>query len=456
MFLRKNIVICGSGIAGISTAYHLAVKYCVQDILIIDQFSPLSLTSDQSSECFRNWWPGPDDAMVRLMNHSLDIMESLAVEIGNVFNLDHRGYLYLTEDCDRIPEIISESRKITKFGAGPLRIHQGRSELDSYQIPARSGYQTKLWGADLITHRSLIQKVYPFLSRDIVAALHVRRAGWLSAQQLGMYLLEQAKSKGVQYLQGRIEKISTTGNRIESLTLSDGSQIKPDIFINAAGPFARNIGRMMGADLPIFCELHHKVSFKDHLDVIPRDAPLLIWMGSQHLPWSGKESEELNADAEFSWMLNELPAGVHTRPEGGPDSKTVLMLWEYRSKVMQPEFPIPEEPFYTEIILRGLKKMIPGINAYIERTPRPVIDGGYYTKTRENRPLIGPLPVKNAYIIGALSGFGIMAACGAGDLLASIITGGQLPDYAPSFSLDRYKDPIYLEKLTKWGSSGQL
>ena len=63
-------------------------------------------------------------------------------------------------------------------------------------------------------------------------------------------------------------------------------------------------------------------------------------------------------------MLDKLPAGVHTRPEGGPDSQTVLMLWEYRSNIMEPEFPIPKEPFYSEIILRGLKKMIPGINAY--------------------------------------------------------------------------------------------
>ena len=32
-----------------------------------------------------------------------------------------------------------------------------------------------------------------------------------------------------------------------------------------------------------------------------------------------------------------------------------------------------------------------------------VIDGGYYCKTQENRPLVGPLPVAGAYMIGALS-----------------------------------------------------
>ena len=65
-----------------------------------------------------------------------------------------------------------------------------------------------------------------------------------------------------------------------------------------------------------------------------------------------------------------------------------------------------------------------------DRLTRPVADGGYYAKTEENRPLIGPLPVEGAYILGALSGFGIMAGCGAGELLAAHVTGAEVPSYA--------------------------
>ena len=42
-------------------------------------------------------------------------------------------------------------------------------------------------------------------------------------------------------------------------------------------------------------------------------------------------------------------------------------------------------------MLRGMTAMIPGMEAYIGKSPKAFIDGGYYTKTRENRPLIGPL-----------------------------------------------------------------
>jgi glycine/D-amino acid oxidase-like deaminating enzyme len=85
-----------------------------------------------------------------------------------------------------------------------------------------------------------------------------------------------------------------------------------------------------------------------------------------------------------------------------------------------------------------------------------VVDGGYYAKTRENRPLIGPLPVEGAYILGALSGFGIMAGCGAGELLAAHVTGGDVPDYARWFLLERYEDPDYQALLDDWDESGQL
>jgi glycine/D-amino acid oxidase-like deaminating enzyme len=100
--------------------------------------------------------------------------------------------------------------------------------------------------------------------------------------------------------------------------------------------------------------------------------------------------------------------------------------------------------------------MLPEMKAYIRRMPKPVVDGGYYTKTKENRFICGPLPVDGAYMLGALSGYGLMAACGAGELLAAHITESSLPHYAPAFRLERYENPRYLERLKDWPLSGQL
>jgi hypothetical protein len=49
-----------------------------------------------------------------------------------------------------------------------------------------------------------------------------------------------------------------------------------------------------------------------------------------------------------------------------------------------------------------------------------------------------------------------MASCGAGDLVARHVTGGELPDYAPAFLRSRYDDPEYRALLENWGDGGQL
>ena len=73
-----KIVICGAGIAGIAAAYYLTRDHGARDIVLVDEGAPLSLTSDKSTEAYRNWWPGPDTAMTAFMNRSLDHIEAIA------------------------------------------------------------------------------------------------------------------------------------------------------------------------------------------------------------------------------------------------------------------------------------------------------------------------------------------------------------------------------------------
>ena len=213
---------------------------------------------------------------------------------------------------------------------------------------------------------------------------------------------------------------------------------------------------MIGVELPVYCELHLKVSAQDRLGKITRDAPLLIWQDPQELPWSSEEASFLQDDPDSRWLLDQFPPGVHTRPEGLADSPIFLMLWEYHTQEVEPTLPPALDPDYPEIALRGLSTMIPGLAEYFDRPPRPFLDGGYYTKTRENRPLIGPLPVEGAWLIGALSGFGLMACMAAGELLALHMLEKSLPGYAPAFHLNRYQDPGYVATISQIEDSGQL
>ena len=76
MAASQKIVIGGAGIAGIAAAYYLAVEHGQDDVVIVEMSNPLSLTSDKSSEAYRNWWPGPDRAMTAFMNRSIDLISA--------------------------------------------------------------------------------------------------------------------------------------------------------------------------------------------------------------------------------------------------------------------------------------------------------------------------------------------------------------------------------------------
>jgi len=52
-----DFVVCGAGIAGVAAAHEIAVRRRLGRVLIVDPRPPLSLTSDKSTECYRNWWP---------------------------------------------------------------------------------------------------------------------------------------------------------------------------------------------------------------------------------------------------------------------------------------------------------------------------------------------------------------------------------------------------------------
>jgi sarcosine oxidase, subunit beta len=458
---HADAVICGAGIAGIAVAHALSVTHGMR-VLLVDDLAPLTLTSDKSTEAYRNWWPGPDDAMVQLINRSIDLLEGWADASDNRFLLNRRGYLYTTTRAERAAQFEAEAALASAQGAGDVRIYRSLEEAATYLPSSHSGWRDHPTGADLFLDRDAIRAHFPWLSPDICAVLHARRCGWFSGQQLGMLLLEQARDAGVELLSGHVTEVDCAEGRVTGVQVqgADGQThtIATPVFVNAAGPYAKQVGELLGVSLPLFSEAHYKIAIEDPRGAVDRNTGLVILDDAQSLEWSAEEREELAADESTRWLTEALPAGIHLRPEGYGNATTVLMLWDYHSahRFDAPEFPLPDDPFYPEVVLRGMTKLVPALAGYLERLPHAYVDGGYYTKTAENRPLVGPMGIPGAYVCAAFSGFGLMAAPAAAELLAQQIAGAAVAPYAPSFLLSRYDDPIYQAKLAQWGSTGQL
>ena len=447
----------GAGIAGIAAAHALAAGNA-GCIALIDNGPPLGLTSDKSTECYRNFWPGPDSAMAEFISDSIALLHKHSQASNNQIQLHQRGYLFATARQQELVSLQEQAEKNASYGGGELRHHLPASSNDRYRKSPDNGFNTGLSGADLITNQALIQRQFPYLAADTTGVLHLRKCGVLSAQQLGMYLFETARENNVDFIVGELEGCETSAGELSSIavkTTSGVQQLNTAALVLATGPHLKSTAALAGTELPVVVEKHVKISLADKLGVIPRDAPLTIWNDPVELEWNDEEHEMLAASPETRYLTETFPAGVHGRPVGAGDQ--VYLYWTYDCPVSDtPVFPIVADEHYPEILLRGMSRMVPGLNAYLNPMPRPYVDGGYYTKVADNRPLIGTLGVPGTFVCGAFSGYGIMAACAAGELLASCVLGRNLPEYANAFNVARLNDPAYLEHITTLSSSGQI
>ncbi|MGF1665304.1 MAG: NAD(P)/FAD-dependent oxidoreductase [Acidimicrobiia bacterium] len=432
-----SVVICGAGIAGVATAFHLSVEHGLADVVVCDPRPPLTLTSDKSTECYRNWWPNRN--MVGFMNRSIDILEELDRRSEGAFHLNRRGYLYVTASPERLAAMEAEADAVVGHGAGPLR-----------RFPPEPGGPD---GADLLDRRTLVAR-YPSLTGEAVGGLLVHRAGWMSAQQLGAWMLERAIDAGVRLLPHAVVAVEVDDEAVAAVGLSDGSTLPTGFFVDAAGPMVGPVAELVGVALPMLSEAHHKVAFRDHLGVVERSAPMLIWCDDQQIPWSPEEAGML-VEAGRPELTATMPPFCHGRPEGGDGSDWVLALWEHTRTVMEPAWPMPHDELYPEVVMRGMATMLPGLTAYLDRLPQPFVDGGYYTKAPDNLPVVGPIGPNGFHVCGGLSGYGVMAAPAAGELAAQHILNHDLPTWAEAFSPTRFDDPAYLASIES-SDAGQL
>lgn len=454
----SRTVIIGAGIAGISAAYHLAIRAGRRDVILIDEREPLTLTSDKGTWGYRNWWPGPDDTMCRFVSRSIELLEGLAEESNDAFALNRRGYLFVTSDPTRVEEMRVTAHQVSSFGMGPVREHgTGGVATGSYAPAPPSEWRGQPTGADLLVGDDAVLAAFPYLALDSCGALHVRRAGTLEASLLGHWMLERAISAGVRLVRDRVTGIPSAGGRVNGVELLGGTTLACDEVVIAAGPLLDHAGRMLGLELPVFHELHAKLTLRDPARAVPRGAPFVISLDPMVLPWSDEERAQLARAEETRSLVAPFPGGVHVRPVDRETGTELFYIWTYDAERRAFSWPPVFDPWYGEVCVRGASRLVPGLAVYRGGAGLGTVDGGYYCKTIDNRPLIGPLPVEGAYALGALSGYGVMASASAAELLALHLEGAPLPPYAAALLPSRFDDPAYEARVAAWsGSGGQL
>jgi sarcosine oxidase subunit beta len=176
--------------------------------------------------------------------------------------------------------------------------------------------------------------------------------------------------------------------RIAGVMTSRGL-VSTRIVVNAAGPWAANVARMAGAELPVE-PLRRQLVPTEPFDGLPKRFPMVI----------------------------DMSTGFHFRREG----KGILLAWNDPEET--PGFKTDFDPGFIEKILTHAASRVPPL-AEAEVNPRRAW-AGLYEMTPDHHAIIGPAPnVAGLYFVNGFSGHGVMHSPASGRITAELILQGR-------------------------------
>jgi len=371
---HARVVIIGGGAVGASSLYHLCKAGWTDCVLLEKNELTAGSTWHAAGNVptFSSSW-----SIMNMQRYSAELYRGLGDAVDYPMNYNVTGSVRLGHTKERLQEF----QKVVGMGR----------------------YQ----GMDLnILSPDEIRKVYPFVeTHDLTGALHDPYDGDIDPAQL-----TQALAKGARQMGARIERFCpATGVRREGdewVISTPKGEIRCEIVVNAAGYYAREVGKWFGRDLPMMVMSHQYMLF----DTIPELEGWTREVGHK-LP--------LLRDVDSSYYLRQEKNGFNLGPYEG----------NCRAHWVTKDDPFPDD-FSFQLFPDDLERLEWHINDAMARVPllgkaglSKVINGPI-PYTPDGNPLIGPMPgVPNAFEACVFT-FGICQAGGAGKVLAEWVTEG--------------------------------
>jgi sarcosine oxidase, subunit beta len=222
-----SVVIIGGGISGCSIAYNLALKG-VKDIVVIEKEY---LTSGSTGRCgagVRMQWG--TEMNCRLAKYSIEFYEKAneVLEYDGDIEFKQGGYLI----------VASTEKEDTQF-------KKNIALQNSLGIP--SVYLSPKEAKKIVPHMDESKIISAtFCSKDgHLNPFHATQAYADAAARLGVKFMKYTIVTGIQVENGKITGVQT-----------DKGFISTPVVVNAAGGHSKQIGDMVGVDIPVYPERH--------------------------------------------------------------------------------------------------------------------------------------------------------------------------------------------------------
>jgi sarcosine oxidase subunit beta len=369
-FGKTDAVIIGGGIVGTSTAFWLSRAGL--DVVLVEMRDGLStLTTPASVECFRAQFTEP--AMAALAIPSIEMFEHFDEVIGlpgYSISIKQQGYLFLTDNPQTVDDLKENVDQQHRLGVTDSEFLKRDEILDRF----------------------------PFLSPSVLAATFRQRDGWLSCHETTQGF---AKGCDARFL----INTKTTGIQMDEQGVcgveTDRGNFQTRVVVNAAGPFAAEIGRMANLNLPLEPVRRQKVYIKTSVK-IPQDAPFTVDVDNNSY-WRPEPGGVLVA-----WVDSDEPVS--------PPSENVHTDWEFPAITLDKVKRLA--PFFQEV-----EKTV--------RQPDMTTSGGFYVYTPDDQPLIGPVPEVPGFYVNCGYWAGVMLSPQAGKRISELVTGQMDPKENP-------------------------
>ena len=357
MTQHYRAVVIGGGIVGTAILYHLA-KLGWSDVALIERAELTAGSTWHAAAGFHALNDNP--TIAALQNYTINLYREVEAESGQSVGMHMMGGVSLATT--------------------PARFEMLKAEKSRFDV---MGMETRIIGPEEIRALCPIVDV-----AGVIGGLHDHQEGYVDPHGATHAFAIAARNRGAKViLRNRVLDLQPTAEGWRLVT--EAGEITADHVINAAGLWARKVGRMAGIDLPVVPMSHHYL--------VTEDIPELANFVGEIACITDLEG--------FTYMQPEkkgILLGVYEREprhwmtEGAP--------WDYGMDLLPPD----------------IDRILPELSIGFDRFPalrdvgiRKWVNGAF-TFTPDGNPLVGPVPSLRNYWVacGCMGGFSQGGAIG--------------------------------------------
>jgi glycine cleavage system aminomethyltransferase T/glycine/D-amino acid oxidase-like deaminating enzyme len=220
-----QIVIVGGGIAGCSTAYHLA-KNGRTDVLLLEQGKLTSGTTWHAAGLVGQM--RPNRTMTQMSKYGIELYATLEAETGLATGWKQCGSVNVASTPERMKVLRKQLAMARSFG------------VECHEIsPAEAGQRFPVMRTD-----------------DLQGALWLPGDGKANPADLCMSLAKGARNRGVKIVEGiEVTGVRTERGRVTGVVTAQG-EVACETLVNCGGQWARQFGALAGVNVPLYSAEH--------------------------------------------------------------------------------------------------------------------------------------------------------------------------------------------------------